>query len=334
MKVLRGGGLVAFPTETVYGLGADACNDDALRRIFEVKGRPIDHPLIVHIGSVDRLEQWGRELSSDAYLLASACWPGPLTMLVKRSESVSKVITGGRDTVGLRVPNHPLALELLDVFGGGIAAPSANRYGKVSPTTADHVRADLGDDVDFVLDGGPCKVGVESTIVDLTGEVPMLLRPGGTSVETIESVVGHQIIREASGPSRAPGMRTAHYAPSARVELVEESDLGEKLAQVLSVGGISDAPQDAVTTSKIGLLACEPVQREVDRVFARGFKEVVLLDGGRDASDFARNLYAHLREADHAGLTLLLVVPPPGGESLTLAIRDRLQRAAASSEPP
>ncbi|MBI1844800.1 MAG: threonylcarbamoyl-AMP synthase, partial [Actinobacteria bacterium] len=227
--VLRAGGLVAFPTETVYGLGADASNDEAVRRIFAVKGRPTDHPLIVHLGDADQLDAWAREIPSDARLLAAACWPGPLTLVLWRSSAVSDVVTGGRDSVGLRVPSHPVALELLRAFGGGVAAPSANRFGRVSPTTAAHVVADLGDDVDLVLDGGPCAVGVESTIVDLTGEAPMLLRQGGVSIETIEGVIGRAVIATAEGPARAPGMLAAHYAPTARVELVEAHRLQDRL---------------------------------------------------------------------------------------------------------
>jgi L-threonylcarbamoyladenylate synthase len=168
VAALRSGGLIALPTETVYGLGADASNDDAVRRVFEVKGRPSDHPLIIHLADAAQLEQWAASVSPTAQLLADAFWPGPLTLLVERSSSVSPVVTGGRPTVGIRVPDHPVALELLRTFGGGVAAPSANRFGRVSPTTAAHVIADLGDDVDVVLDGGPCRVGVESTIVDLT----------------------------------------------------------------------------------------------------------------------------------------------------------------------
>ncbi|MGH9027962.1 MAG: L-threonylcarbamoyladenylate synthase, partial [Acidimicrobiia bacterium] len=177
--VLRGGGLVAFPTETVYGLGADAARPLAVARLYAVKRRPTGHPVIVHLPDADVIDDWAVAVPDGARRLAAACWPGPLTLLLRRAPSVLDVVTGGLDTVGVRVPAHPVAQSLLRAFGGGVAAPSANRFGAVSPTTADHVRSDLGDGVDVVLDGGPCPVGVESTIVDCSGERPVVLRPGG-----------------------------------------------------------------------------------------------------------------------------------------------------------
>ena len=335
--MLRAGGLVAFPTETVYGLGADASNDEAVRRIFAVKGRPTDHPLIVHLGDADQLDAWAREIPSDARLLAAACWPGPLTLVLWRSSAVSDVVTGGRDSVGLRVPSHPVALELLRAFGGGVAAPSANRFGRVSPTTAAHVVADLGDDVDLVLDGGPCAVGVESTIVDLTGEAPMLLRQGGVSIETIEGVIGRAVIATAEGPARAPGMLAAHYAPTARVELVEAHRLQERL-RLLTLPPGTMPPGEAVRVC-VGVLAPEiPADLAADVAVAGAADvatEVVLLAAGSDATTYARNLYARLREADLAGVGILLAVPPPGDPDgadagLVAAVRDRLTRAAAA----
>ncbi|HTN80168.1 MAG TPA: L-threonylcarbamoyladenylate synthase, partial [Acidimicrobiales bacterium] len=217
--VLRSGGLVAFPTETVYGLGADAANPAALRRLYAVKGRPATHPVIVHLPSAERLDEWAVDIPAEARALAVALWPGPLTMVLRRAQHVVDEVTGGRDTVGLRVPAASLALELLAAFGGGLAAPSANRFGQLSPTTAAAVRDELDGDVDVVLDGGPCAVGVESTIVELVGSAPVLLRPGGVSVERIEAVLGRGIER-ATGPSRAPGMMPSHYAPAALVEIV------------------------------------------------------------------------------------------------------------------
>ncbi len=335
--MLRAGGLVAFPTETVYGLGADASNDEALRRIFAVKGRPSDHPLIVHLGDAHELDTWAREIPSDARLLAAACWPGPLTLVLRRSSVVSDVVTGGRDSVGLRVPSHPVALELLRAFGGGVAAPSANRFGRVSPTTAAHVVADLGDDVDVVLDGGACGVGVESTIVDLTGEAPMLLRQGSVSIETIEGVIGRAVIATPEGPARAPGMLAAHYAPAARVELVEAHRLQERLRLVSKPPETmppETVPPETVPHGeavRVGVLAPEiPADLPADVA-----TEVVLLAGGRDATTYARNLYARLREADLAGVGILLAVPPPSAPDgndagLAAAVRDRLSRAAAA----
>jgi L-threonylcarbamoyladenylate synthase len=294
VEVLRGGGLVAFPTETVYGLGADATNPAAVRRIYEVKGRPPGHPVIVHIGRADELDEWARDVPAPAHALAEACWPGPLTLLVARRPSVSPVVTGGRDTVGVRVPAHPIALQLLRAFGRGIAAPSANRFGRVSPTTAEHVRADLGDAVDLVLDGGPCPIGVESTIVDVTVEPPVVLRPGGVPAEVIAAVVGRDIGRSPAGPSRAPGMLASHYAPSAVIEVIEEPTVAAARVEEL----------------------------------ARAGRRAELLDPGPDEVRFAHDLYGWLRDADRRAVEVLVVVPPPA-TGLGWAVRDRLGKAAA-----
>ena len=223
MAVLRAGGLVAFPTETVYGLGADASNPEAVRAVYRVKGRPADHPLIVHVASAGAVPRWAASVPPAAAALAEACWPGPLTLLLARRPDVDATVAGGRDTIGLRVPAHPLALALLEAFDGGIAAPSANHFGRVSPTTAAHVRADLGNEVDLILDGGPCTIGVESTIVDVTVDPPALLRPGGVPLEALEAIVGGPVLTEDGGVSRAPGMLASHYAPLARVEVVEDA---------------------------------------------------------------------------------------------------------------
>jgi len=227
--VLRSGGLVAFPTETVYGLGADATNPRALRRLFAVKERPLDHPVIVHVARADQLDDLGREVPEIAHALAEACWPGPLTLVVRRRVGrVAAEATGGRDTVGIRVPDHPVARALLDAFGGGIAAPSANRFGRVSPTTARHVRDDLGADVDLVLDGGSCAVGVESTIFDVTNAEPVLLRVGGISEERLAALVGARLAHRTAGEVAAPGTLASHYAPVARVELVRTAELAAR----------------------------------------------------------------------------------------------------------
>jgi L-threonylcarbamoyladenylate synthase len=236
---LCAGELLGLPTETVYGLAADACNQNAVAKIFEAKGRPSNHPLIVHLADAGQLDDWAADVSPTAHLLADAFWPGPLTLLVERSSSVSLAVTGGRSTVGLRVPDHTVALELLRAFGGGIAAPSANRFGRVSPTTAAHVVADLGDDVDLVLDGGACRVGVESTIVDLTREVPVVLRAGGISIDRLEEVLGHVVevhvsAEPSKGGARAPGMLEAHYAPEARIVLSSEHDVIDAVNNALA----------------------------------------------------------------------------------------------------
>jgi L-threonylcarbamoyladenylate synthase len=294
VAVLRAGGLVAFPTETVYGLGADAANPDAVRRVYRVKGRPAGHPLIVHVGSAAALPDWAAAVPPAAEALAAACWPGPLTLLLPRRPDVDATVAGGRDSIGLRVPAHPLALELLHAFGGGVAAPSANRFGRVSPTTAAHVRADLGDDVDLVLDGGPCTVGVESTIVDLTIDPPAVLRPGGIPVEALEAIIGQPVRTEDGGVSRAPGMLDSHYAPTAHVELVEDGEAARRRVDELRAGGVI----------------------------------VQLLDPGPDVDHYARHLYEWLRDADRAGVEMLVVVPPPA-VGLGWAVRDRLRKAAA-----
>lgn len=288
LEVLRAGGLVAIPTETVYGLAADASNEAAVRRIFAAKGRPADHPLIVHVASADELGDWASEVSPTARLLADTCWPGPLTLLVPRAAHVLDVVTGGRSTVGVRVPAHPLALELLRRFGGGIAAPSANRFGKVSPTSAGHVVDDLGDAVDLVLDGGPCPIGVESTIVDCTVEPPQVLRPGGIPTEQIAELLGG--VAGASGPSRASGMLESHYAPEARVLLVDTAEAARELA------------------------AAHP--------------GAMVIDHTDDLAAYARGLYAELRAADRSGAVVVVAVLPPA-EGLGHAIRDRLHKAAA-----
>lgn len=217
--LLRQGRLVAFPTETVYGLGADASNPDAVRRIFLAKGRPVDHPLIVHIPSVASLDAWALSIPQAAQQLAAHFWPGPLALILKKRPEVPLEVTGGQDTVGLRVPDHPVALRLLQAFGGGVAAPSANRFCRISPTLAIHVQEELGASVDMILDGGACQVGVESTIVDLSGSQPKLLRPGHITRDQIEAIlqtkllVSSQIEQADAMQIRAPGMMAIHYAP-------------------------------------------------------------------------------------------------------------------------
>lgn len=303
---LVAGKLVAFATETVYGLGADASNPDAVSGIFRAKGRPTGHPLIVHMADAADLDRFGSEITAEARLLADAFWPGPLTIIVGRSTEVSDKTTGGRDSVGLRVPDHPLALQLLRQFGGGVAAPSANRFGSVSPTTAQHVIDDLGDVIDVVLDGGPSSIGVESTIVDTTGPEPVLLRPGGISGVELEAVLGRPVVDGRSGPARAPGMMVSHYAPKAPVTLLDrppnEADLaGDPLAE---------------STETVGVIA----------PFRLSHQPSWMLPA--DASGYAARLYATFRDADRAGVDRLLVVPPSAG-SLLDAVLDRLQKAAA-----
>jgi L-threonylcarbamoyladenylate synthase len=316
------GGLVAFPTETVYGLGADACNADAVARIYSVKGRPADHPLIVHIASMDGLGDWAVDVPGYAISLARDFWPGPMTLVIKRSRLAGDFVTGGQDTVGVRVPRHPVALGLLEAFeragGKGVAAPSANRFGNVSPTTAQAVSDELVDhlaDGDQILDGGASDVGVESTIIDCTGDVPRILRPGaitaqmiaestglsvgGKFVYTDDDLVGISVNGEAvdSNAIRVSGSLEAHYAPAATVVLDQSPVAGQ--------GFIAMA--DVVTGEGVVRLAAPKTHEE-----------------------FARVLYAALRAADEQGLATV-VVAQPAGDGIAVAIRDRLKRAAFGS---
>lgn len=307
VAVLARGGLVAFPTETVYGLGADATNADAVARLYAVKGRPLGHPVIVHIAAVDQLDEVALAPSGAARALAAACWPGPLTLVVpRRPGAVVDAVTGGRDTVGVRVPAHPLALDLLGRFARGVAAPSANRFGRVSPTTAEHVVADLGDDVDFVLDGGPCAVGVESTIVACLDDRVAVLRVGGVPIARVAAIVGCEVALADRGEIAAPGTLEAHYSPRARVVIAEAGTVVDRV----------DALGPAL---RIGLLALADVAPHVTGV--------TRLDPPRDVDEYARVLYARLREADRLALDVVVVVPPPD-TGIGAAVRDRLSRAA------
>ncbi|GLX23250.1 threonylcarbamoyl-AMP synthase [Streptomyces lavendulae subsp. lavendulae] len=306
--MLRAGGLVALPTETVYGLGADAENADAVNRIFEVKGRPSSHPLIVHIGGAEQLDDWVEEVSPTARLLAERFWPGPLTLVLRRGRRVPLEATGGLETVAVRVPDHPVALELLAAFGGGVTAPSANRFGSVSPTTADHVGAELGDAVDLVLDGGPCQVGVESTIVDVTGDVPSILRPGGVTREDLEAVLGFPLAVPSTSQVRVPGQHPSHYAPRARVVLVEPGTV------------VAEAERAQEEGHRVGILLPRPFDGADVKAHA-----VVEVPGSPDA--YARGLYGFLRELDERGCDLI-VASLPAEEGLGLAIANRLRRAA------
>jgi L-threonylcarbamoyladenylate synthase len=321
---LVSGGLVAVPTETVYGLGAWALDTEAVARVFAVKGRPPGHPLIVHIANGRDLERWAADVPESAARLAAAFWPGPLTLVLPRSPRIPDVVTGGRPTVGLRVPDHPVALALLAAIDrlrpgdAAIAAPSANRFGRVSPTTAAHVRADLGDDVDLVLDGGPCAVGVESTIVDLVGDQPEVLRLGGVDVADLADVLGvrPQVVTssasEATMGARAPGMLASHYAPRARLVLVEPGDgVAERVAREVARG--------AVGGGRVAVLAPEAL--------ADLPADAIELEPTGPPEDYARVLYDRLRQADRLEVDVIVAVAPaPGG--LGDAVRDRLTRAA------
>ena len=320
---LRAGNLVAFPTETVYGLGADACNAVAVARIYSVKGRPVDHPLIVHVASVDALSVWAKDVPEYAFKLAHDFWPGPMTLVLRRSKLAGDFITGGQDTVGVRVPEHPVAHALLDAFenlgGKGVAAPSANHFGHVSPTTAQAVRDELSGHLhaaDQIIDGGPCAVGVESTIIDCTGDVPRILRPGAITVamievstgqivvkasnifadtqQGIESTSASNLISSASTEIRVSGSLENHYAPAAKVLLCEIPTLGQ------------------------GFIAHANMQTP---------EGVIRLASPQSDEEFAQILYSALREADAQGLKEVVVMQPIG-IGIAVAIRDRLARAA------
>ena len=296
-QALSAGHLIAFPTETVYGLGADATNPDAVKRIYEVKGRPSDHPLIVHIAAIDQMAQWAMDIPEFAITLARDFWPGPMTLVLKRSAKAKDFITGGQETVALRVPAHPIALSLLQEFKEGIAAPSANRFGSVSPTTAEAVEEELKDYLspqDLILDGGQCLVGVESTIIDCTKETPFILRPGAITAEMIEESTGLITLINKDNQIRVSGSLDSHYSPKAKVVL------------------------DAIAEPGNGLIAPDQIPTP---------DGVIRLASPRTVEGYARDLYAALRLADTKNLDVVVVLQP-GGDGLAEAIRDRLARSA------
>jgi L-threonylcarbamoyladenylate synthase len=299
-QLLKAGGLVALPTETVYGLGADATNKDAVARIYKVKGRPADHPLIVHIHSMQSLGDWADEIPTYAIALAQDFWPGPMTLVLKRSLLAKDFVTGGQPTVGLRVPDHVVALALLSAFekvgGKGIAAPSANRFGHVSPTTAHAVQEELGDyldPTDLILDGGASQVGVESTIIDCTGELPHILRPGAITEEMITSST-RLIVSEEKSTIRVSGSLENHYAPLAKVLLDQKPNVGDgfiALAEITTPDG------------------------------------VIRLASPKNNEEFARVIYSALRSADTQKISSISIIQPKG-DGIAIAIRDRLLRAS------
>ena len=287
--------LVAIPTETVYGLAARASSPSAVKKIFVVKGRPIGHPLILHVANRQALSLWSQELSNNARLLAEKYWPGPLTIIVKRNDKVCDEITGGRDTVAIRCPNHPVATELLIRLTDAIVAPSANHFGKVSPTSARHVAEDFGDEISVILDGGECSIGVESTIIDCTTEPPQILRAGAISADQIKREC-NITIASATGDSRASGMLDKHYAPNCTVELVDDrKDADVRLNQLNGDGRSSE-----------------------------------IIDFGDDLQMFAHELYARLRDADKRLIDVVITVKPPMS-GIGIAINERLEKAANSN---
>jgi len=309
VETLRAGDLVVFPTETVYGLGANASNPAAVRKIFEVKGRPADHPVIVHIDDQRYLHRWVSQMPPQAERLAAMFWPGPLTLILPRGETVNDIVTGGQQSIGIRIPSHPMAQQLLTAFGGGIAAPSANRYGRLSPTKPEHVRDELGDAVHVMLDGGDSPIGLESTIVScLDGEV-RLLRPGFITRSQIQQVVG-ELTAGGEAP-RVPGDRVQHYAPSTPLEIVPWDSLEARAGEILE------------RDEKVAVLAMRPPLHTQ--------RHMTWINAGRKPDTYAHNLYSHLRTLDRTGCVRIFVQSLPQDEKWA-AILDRLQRASGMGD--
>ncbi|MGO8830187.1 MAG: L-threonylcarbamoyladenylate synthase [Steroidobacteraceae bacterium] len=305
VQTLRAGDLVVFPTETVYGLGANASNPAAVRKIFEVKGRPADHPVIVHLDNPRYLHRWVSDVPAAAERLADMFWPGPLTLILPKADNVNEIVTGGQNSIGIRIPSHPMAQQLLTAFGGGIAAPSANRYGRLSPTKPEHVRDELGDAVHVLLDGGDSPIGLESTIVSCLNNEVRLLRPGFITRSQIVQVVGELAVG-GSGP-RAPGDRAQHYAPSTPLEIVATDDLEARAGEFVA------------RHEKVAVLAMRPPLHTT--------RYMTWINAGKKPDQYAHNLYNHLRTLDRAGCVRILAQELPQDERWA-AILDRLQRAS------
>jgi L-threonylcarbamoyladenylate synthase len=311
VETLRAGELVVFPTETVYGLGANASNPAAVRKIFEVKGRPPDHPVIVHLDNQRYLHRWVSEVPPAAERLAAMFWPGPLTLILPKADNVNDIVTGGQDSVGIRIPSHPMALQLLTAFGGGIAAPSANRYGRLSPTKPEHVRDELGDAVHVILDGGDSPIGLESTIVSCLNNEVRLLRPGFITRSQIVQVAG--ALTAAGEAPHVPGDRLQHYAPDTPLEIVPSDDLEAKAAEILA------------RDEKVAVLAMRPPLHTK--------RYMTWINAGKKPEAYAHHLYNNLRTLDRAQCVRILVQQLPQEERWA-AILDRLQRASGMDEDP
>jgi L-threonylcarbamoyladenylate synthase len=314
VEILRTGGLVAFPTETVYGLGADATNPAAVRRIFAAKGRPATNPLIAHVADEQTARRYAADWPQEASILARKFWPGPLTLVVGKSAVIATEVSAGRETVGLRAPDHPLALEMLRAFGGAVAAPSANRSTRVSPTTAQHVRDELGPSVDLILDGGPCRVGIESTVLDLSGDLPAILRPGAVTRHEIESLIGPVELFQGSADiakaASSPGQHAIHYAPRAPAYRFSREDM-EPLLRWLT--GHENRAMTAMFVGETPL-SLKTVAFQLS------------IEAPTNPDDYARELYAALRRLDLPGVDGILVEMPPDRPEWA-AVRDRIMRA-------
>ena len=309
VETLRAGGLVVFPTETVYGLGANGSDPAAVRRIFEVKGRPADHPVIVHIDNPRYLHRWVKDVPPVAEQLAARFWPGPLTLILPKADNVNDVVTGGQDSIGIRVPSHPIAQQLLTAFGGGIAAPSANRFGRLSPTKPEHVRDELGSAVGVILDGGESPIGLESTIVSCLGNEARLLRPGFIARSQLEQVVGPLAVGGAV--PRVSGDRRLHYAPNTPLAIVPSDDLEKYAGEFIS------------RQEKVAVLAMRPPLNTQ--------RYMTWINAGKKPEAYAHNLYNHLRTLDSAGCARILVQSVPEDERWA-AIQDRLERASGTDD--
>jgi L-threonylcarbamoyladenylate synthase len=305
VEALRAGEVVVFPTETVYGLGANASNPAAVRKIFEMKGRPADHPVIVHLDNPRYLHRWVSQVPPVAEKLAAKFWPGPLTLILPKGENVNDVVTGGQDSIGIRVPSHPIAQQLLTAFGGGIAAPSANRYGRLSPTKPEHVRDEFGEAIGVILDGGESPIGLESTIVSCLDNTARLLRPGFITRSQLVQTVGE--LAEGGVAPRSPGDRVLHYAPSTPLEIVSSDDLEVRAGEIVA------------REEKVAVLAMRPPLNTQ--------RYMTWINAGKKPEAYAHNLYSHLRTLDRAGCTRILVQELPLDERWA-AILDRLQRAS------
>lgn len=310
VTLLKQGDLVIFPTETVYGLGADATNDAAIQQIYTVKKRPHNHPLIVHIANITKLENWTTEINQVALQLAKAFWPGPLTLILRRAPHVLSIITGGQDTIAIRVPSHPVAQKLLQLFGNGIAAPSANYFGKLSPTLASHIHKELGSEVKLVIDGGRCQCGLESTIVDVTGDSPNILRLGAISADLITAVLGKKICVAKTSNISAPGALAAHYAPHTPLYVISSDNLKEYIQQLLA-----EHKTIAVLSRQSAFLNNSSIQW-------------IIMPNTPSA--YAYELYARLHDADEGNHGAIAVEMAPADESW-LAIHDRLKKAQRGS---
>lgn len=317
--LLKKGGVVAFPTETVYGLGGEVSNPSAVARIFEIKKRPVDHPLIVHFADASRLSHWAREVPPQAWRLAEHFWPGPLTLILPRSRHVPENVTGGQDTVGLRIPDHPVALALLKELGSGraLAAPSANRFGHVSPTTAAHVREEFGDELDMILDGGSCQVGLESTIVGFDGQTAVILRPGGIQLAALAEVLDGNVVlsRGAERSVRVPGALPSHYAPATPLELLPADHLWRHALELEAKG------------MRVAVMGWRRQQHSPPGHRPEN-ESIVFSAMPEEAEEYARQLYATLRRFDRQHFDRLLVETPPE-TAAWVAIADRLRRASS-----